>query len=197
LYEQRIGAPVIPDVREVDTGGMSELARRANLNTMPANKITDAEFQSAIAEYRDGASIGAIADHLPVTRQSLWMRFKRAGVEMRPQRRFADENHFYRGGPRGADWAHNRVEKAVARGQLQRPEVCSQCGGYGVAYKDGRSRIHAHHDDYNRPLDVRWLCKGCHHLWHIDHEPLPLREEVRLAEAAADDSIDVISGGFP
>ena len=35
-----------------------------------------------------------------------------------------------------------------------------------------RSTI-AHHDDYNRPLTVRWLCKTHHGLWHAKHRAIP------------------------
>ena len=49
--------------------------------------------------------------------------------------------------------AHRLVARAVRRGELIRPATCSKCGDGG--------RIHAHHDDYSKPLDVRWLCHGC------------------------------------
>lgn len=70
--------------------------------------------------------------------------------------------------------AHNRVSKALADGRLARAECCEACG-------DNQSRLHAHHDDYLRQLEVRWLCPACHKAWHdrhgeaanADHPPLP------------------------
>lgn len=50
--------------------------------------------------------------------------------------------------------ARAAARDAVRTGRLVRPERCSQCGAGG--------RIQGHHDDYAKPLDVRWLCQECH-----------------------------------
>lgn len=51
------------------------------------------------------------------------------------------------------------VSNAIRSGKLFKPEVCECCGSKP-------KRIHGHHDDYFKPLDVRWLCPGCHAAWH-------------------------------
>lgn len=51
---------------------------------------------------------------------------------------------------------------AIRRGELVRPETCEKCGGPPT----DRRGIHAHHDDYDQPLWVRWLCAPCHHDHH-------------------------------
>jgi hypothetical protein len=57
--------------------------------------------------------------------------------------------------------ARNEVRKALLRGDLVR-QPCERCGKPG----------HAHHDDYQRPLDVRWLCRK-HHLEEHAQAPEP------------------------
>jgi hypothetical protein len=52
--------------------------------------------------------------------------------------------------------AHARVRDAVATGKLI-PMPCEVCG---------KSPGQAHHDDYSKPLDVRWLCSKHHNLLH-------------------------------
>ena|SRR5215471_6534448 len=37
------------------------------------------------------------------------------------------------------------------------PHDCERCGA---------PNAHAHHDDYAKPLDVRWLCRACHGIEH-------------------------------
>jgi hypothetical protein len=49
-----------------------------------------------------------------------------------------------------------RVIAAVRSGRLVRPERCEACGI--DCYPD------AHHEDYSKPLEVRWLCRPCHGL---------------------------------
>lgn len=52
------------------------------------------------------------------------------------------------------------INTRIARGKLQKPNVCQVCG------KEGR--VEAHHADYSKPLDVIWCCKKCH--YHLDEE---------------------------
>lgn len=53
--------------------------------------------------------------------------------------------------------AHRMVHNHVAKGTLQR-NPCESCGA--------TENIHGHHDDYRRPLDVKWLCETCHRILH-------------------------------
>ena len=52
-----------------------------------------------------------------------------------------------------------KVDWAVTTGALVRPGVCSACGA--------KTKIVGHHKDYNKALDVIWLCDSCHSLLHL------------------------------
>ena len=52
--------------------------------------------------------------------------------------------------------AHDLVKKAVRAGRLQK-KPCEFCG---------KLDVHAHHDDYDKPLEVRWLCAFHHKFVH-------------------------------
>jgi len=57
--------------------------------------------------------------------------------------------------------AHSLVSNAVRDGRLEKPNVCEACNQI--------TRVEAHHDDYDKPLEVRWLCSGCHKIWHAEN----------------------------
>jgi hypothetical protein len=61
-------------------------------------------------------------------------------------------------------WATENLNKAVRRGTIKK-QPCEICGVFPAE---------AHHEDYNFPLDVRWLCRKCHMARHREinpHEP--------------------------
>jgi hypothetical protein len=54
---------------------------------------------------------------------------------------------------------HRIVKKAIENGILIRPDVCEIC-------ETRHNRIHGHHEDYNKPLEVIWMCPICHSARH-------------------------------
>lgn len=48
--------------------------------------------------------------------------------------------------------ARTTLNAAIRRHKMMK-QPCEVCGGLNVE---------AHHDDYSKPLDVRWLCRGKH-----------------------------------
>jgi len=57
--------------------------------------------------------------------------------------------------------AKQLIGSAVRRGDIIRPDNCSEC--------DSSVRVEFHHDDYDKPLEVRALCKKCHMQWHKEN----------------------------
>lgn len=122
------------------------------------------DYPQAIALYGSGLSVEEVATFYGKTRQAMWEWMKARGVKFRPKQS-GKENHFHRGGKRASDKAQNIVEKAIQKGIVRRSPSCEKCG-YAGTFKDGRTAIQAHHPDYNKPLEVMWLCQKCHHDWH-------------------------------
>ena len=152
-------------------------------------KLTPEQAVECVRMYESGLACGPIAEWAGVSRQSMWGLLKRR-TTMRPRNRYGKANPFYRGGSKADAHVHNLLEVAIKSGVLVRVLVCEQCGESGQM-RDGRTKVQAHHDDYNKPLDVRWLCQPCHHEWH-KHHTAKAREV--LGELAP---VDVICGGFP
>ena len=64
--------------------------------------------------------------------------------------------------------AHVLLGNAVKSGRVSKPCKCQLCGAENT-------RIHGHHDDYAKPLEVKWVCQKRHVLIHrrmegVSHE---------------------------
>jgi hypothetical protein len=71
-------------------------------------------------------------------------------------------------------------DRSQARQRAQNPAKYKAVTAVGNALRDGKlvrgpcesaghdcaGAIHAHHDDYSKPLEVRWLCRRHHELHH-------------------------------
>ena len=75
-----------------------------------------------------------------------------------PDRRQAtvEINRAWRAEDTRRSMAHNAVARAVRNGSLVRIP-CIRCG---------EQKSLAHHEDYDKPLDVMWLCQPCHKQRH-------------------------------
>lgn len=73
-------------------------------------------------------------------------RAERAAYQRRRYRNEAERQKFD---------ARQQTKDAIRRGELI-PQPCETCGV---------SKVDAHHDDYTKPLAVRWLCRK-HHSEH-------------------------------
>lgn len=60
--------------------------------------------------------------------------------------------------------SHVIVGNAIRNGTLTPWQVCSVC--------NSTEKIEGHHDDYTKPLEVRWLCEKCHKEWHRHNKPI-------------------------
>lgn len=177
--------PNLGDITQVDWNAMKRASNR---------KLTSDQVASSVRMYDElGMSLAPIAEFYGVSRQAMWDLLRRR-TTLRPQLRYGQDNHFWRGGPQSSGRVWDITEKAIQRGILVRPETCEACGGDGRAYRDGRSPIQAHHPDYNQPLEVMWLCQPCHHDWHRTNTA----KAVEGGDANGSHAdVDIICGGFP
>lgn len=94
------------------------------------------------------------------------LKWKKANPE-----RHAELAKAYRARNREKTAAQNRLNYAIRCGLIQR-QPCQTCGT--------TEKVHAHHHDYDKPLDVEWFCYQCHRKQHHVGE-----EEKRVKFAGA------------
>jgi ribosomal protein S27AE len=116
---------------------MSDEERRAMVLARDPEKVRATD---RARYYRNHANRRAVADAYQREHREQATEANRRYVERNPDR--------YK--------AHNAVSNALRDGKLTRGP-CENCGA---------PRAHAHHDDYSKPLEVRWLCSTCHGIEH-------------------------------
>ena len=55
--------------------------------------------------------------------------------------------------------ARRAVMVALYYNEIERPGACSVCRA--------ETKVEAHHEDYDKPLDVIWMCRKCHVALHV------------------------------
>jgi len=64
--------------------------------------------------------------------------------------------------------ARSTINYALRSGRITRPKFCQNCSDPCAPQ--------AHHDDYSKPLAVRWLCGSCHNATRIGERSRPITE---------------------
>lgn len=128
------------------------------------------KYDEAVTMYLAGNSANKCAAYFGITPQVMWGILRRR-ITTRPIPS-GRSNHLYRGGLSMRGRAGAIVGKAIRKGILV-PQPCEVCGSFQKR-KGGRCGVDGHHDDYNKPLEVRWLCKRHHFAWHQKNKPVPL-----------------------
>lgn len=61
------------------------------------------------------------------------------------------------------------VYHAIRRGEIFKPEICERC--------KEEKRILAHHEDYNKPFEIIWLCYSCHKIIHYEKRRMEMDKD--------------------
>lgn len=68
--------------------------------------------------------------------------------------------------------AHNKLKRVLQKGSIIKPNNCQICGKTNCL-------IYGHHYDYNKPLDVIWVCSECHGKLHRKYNKLELNNLIK------------------
>jgi len=110
------------------------------------NRSENAEY------YKEFDRKRAMLPHRVKARKEYAQTEKGKESHKRSKKKWLDKNTIKRA-------AHIMVGNYIRDGKLVK-KPCEICG---------MEKVHAHHDDYARPLDVRWLCEIHHRQWHKEN----------------------------
>ncbi len=124
------------------------------------------DVEEAISMYNSEIPTKEILKKYGIHNSTMMKAFKKMDVNIRSRDNWISKNRSNQKCRRlKYGKAHIVVQGAIITGALVRPSKCSECGV-------GTDKAIGHHDNYNKPLDVRWLCDKCHLEWHRNNKPV-------------------------
>lgn len=128
--------------------GFMAICKACHRANVKANRERNADY------YRDFDRARASLPHRVAARAAYAKTPEGLAAGNRAKRAYLDRNPAKRA-------AHIATGNAIRDGKLTR-QPCEVCGA---------KQAQAHHDDYGKPLDVRWLCTTHHAEWHKHNTP--------------------------
>lgn len=143
------------DVRRADyyrqpqsADGLMNICKACHRANVRANRAANLEY------YREFDRARANLPHRVAAREAYAKTPEGLAAGNRAKRAYLERNPIKRA-------SHVMVGNAIRDGRLIR-QPCEVCGEFAQA----------HHDDYSKPLEVRWLCTTHHAEWHKHNTPL-------------------------
>jgi ribosomal protein S27AE len=87
---------------------------------------------------------------------ALWGKKEGTAYERQAEKIKASRIESYHNDP---EYKHKFLARKAALQAYPDPKPCERCGN---------AKADRHHDDYDKPTEIRWFCRKCHFLHHIE-----------------------------
>ena len=150
------------DFYQASNGGLFRDCKPCVCARVRANRLVKIDQYTAYERGRanlphrvEARNIYAKTDGGKAAKKRAQIKYNKTPACKESKRRFIRKNPSKRA-------SHLIVGSALRSGKLTR-QPCEVCGA---------EKAQAHHDDYTKPLDVRWLCTRHHAEWHRNNTPI-------------------------
>ena len=124
---------------------------------MTQSRLTKIQVKDICTAYLNGETMVSLAQRFKRTHPAILNQLRRNGVATRPR-------SYFRSRAIVDNRAVQQTNNDLRAGRIVKPSECSECHAV--------KRVVAHHDDYNKPKQIRWLCDKCHHAWHRNNDAI-------------------------